>query len=294
MKRYLCFLCVVVLLLAVYLLFQGLFIFLAMFCAVSIAGRGGDVPLDDMLSAGNPLDHPVLQSYAVDAMGWGLFLAAAAMLLFIHKTGLFRLRAALLRSVSLKPLLLSVALVFSAIFALNIFVQWFPLEDKLATQFDGLTHTFIGALTVSVLAPLLEEVMFRGAIQGYMMRRVRNPWLAIVMASLVFGIFHMNPVQTVYAAMLGLVLGWIYYRTCSLLPVIAGHVLNNTLATLVLVLFGSDADAGLQGSASPGTVDIPGILCFILFALLSVYFARKLNVSLPVPAVPWREVGEDG
>ena len=124
--------------------------------------------------------------------------------------------------------------------------------------------------SLAFLAPLLEEVFFRGAIQGVLMRFFGRPWPAIIVAALVFGIIHWNPVQVVYATLFGLVLGWIYYRTGSLLSVIVGHVLNNSLAVMTTVAFSTADEQAVANSQA-------GIAGFVLFAALSVFLALKLK-----------------
>lgn len=256
---------VVALLLVMYAIFQALFTFIAILFAFLLSGN---------LTS--------FQECAMDTMSYGLFASALAMLLFIHFTKFFRLRLSIFRSISPKPLAISTALVFVAMFALNIFVQWFPLKDNLELQFDGIAHNLVGAFTISFLAPLLEEVMFRGAIQGYIMRTFGKPWLAIVVASLVFGIFHWNPVQVVYATLLGLIFGWIYYRTGSLLSVIVGHILNNTIATFTMLFLANVDESEISNSSS-------GYLYFVVFAVISVVLAILLHRSLPQPPSPWHE-----
>lgn len=227
----------------------------------------------------------VVQGYYFAGMSTGLFLSAVLMLLLIHVSGLFRMRMSLFRSISARPLFLATALVFTSMWVLNIFVQWFPLKNHMETQFDGISHNLLGALTISFVAPVLEEVMFRGAIQGYMTRKTGKPVLSIVIASLVFGIFHMNPIQIVYASLLGMILGWIYYRTGSLLSVIVGHVLNNTIATFTMLTM-ADVDEKEVSNASPGYV------AFAFFAVLSILLVIKLNKALPPVPSPWHESDE--
>ena len=77
----------------------------------------------------------------------------------------------------------------------------------------------------------LEEValgilFFRGAIERALLRRYK-PWVAIVASGLIFGVIHVNPVQVVYASLAGILLGWLYWRTRSLVPCMVVHVLNN-------------------------------------------------------------------
>lgn len=293
MKKFFKVLGVIALLIVVYSLFQGLFTGLAMVVFVVYAIIAGKIDVNAIATYGDAqafMENSVMEGYVTDAMAWGLFLSAINMLLFIHLTRLFRLRMSIFASIARRPLVFSTFLVFTSMFALNIFVQWFPLEDMLTDQFEGLTHTLLGAFTISVLAPVLEEVMFRGAIQGYMMRRFRRPWLAIVVAGLVFGIFHMNPVQVVYASLLGIIFGWIYYRTRSLLSVIVGHVLNNTIATITMLFFADTSEAELIGeNFSPVTETAMEVMMFLGFAAVSVLLAIKLHRMLPPVQVPWSD-----
>lgn len=293
MEKFLKIAGVITLLLLVYLLFQRLFALLAMVGYLVYALVTGALQPSVLENIEPVLDNPLFSPFKIDAMALGLFLSAVAMLLFIHFTKLFRLRWSLFRSIAFRPLMYSTVLVFTSMFALNIFVQWLPLENILENEFVGLSHTLLGAFTISVLAPLLEEVMFRGAIQGYMLRNLRSPWLAIAVSALVFGVFHMNPVQVVYATLLGIIFGWMYYRTGSLMSVIVGHVLNNTMATIMTLALGTESESELLENYVPeGTALGIEIVAFLFFAALSVRVAVKLHRSLsPVPS-PWHDSDE--
>ena len=56
---------------------------------------------------------------------------------------------------------------------------------------------------------------------------------AILITALIFGVIHINPAQVVNAFFLGLLLGWLFYRTGSLWPSICAHILNNSLSVLL-------------------------------------------------------------
>lgn len=282
-------------LLLMYLLLQGVFTLVVAggFLGYSIAE--GRVTIEQLANVGNAervSDIPGLEGYAIDVMAIGLFLSASCMLLFIHLTKFFRLRMSLFSSIAFKPLIISALFVFCSMFALNIIVQFFPLEDNLSEEFYGLTHNFLGAFTISILGPILEEVMFRGAIQGYMMRRFRSPWIAIAIAALIFGIFHMNPVQIAYAALLGVVFGWIYYRTGSLMYAIVGHVLNNSVATLLMICFGKSNETELLEGFSPFAENVMSVIVAVVFALLAISLAVRLCKMFPTPPVPWHDSDE--
>jgi membrane protease YdiL (CAAX protease family) len=87
----------------------------------------------------------------------------------------------------------------------------------------------VGFMMLCVVAPVLEETLFRGVLLTGLLRNYR-PWVAIGQTALLFGLIHMNPVQIVGAGLLGLSLGWIYYRTRSLYLCMAMHALNNFMA----------------------------------------------------------------
>ena len=263
----------IALLLAMYYLLQLLFLVVMEAAATGFAVAAGDIPAEALDMIGNEQltkNYPAFEAYRVNARASGIFLSALSMLLFIHFTGHYRLRRQLLYSMAPQPLLVSTLLVFSSMFALNIFVQWFPLNDTLADVFSGLSHNVLGILSIAFMAPLLEEVLFRGAIQGVLMRFFGRPWPAIIVSALIFGVFHWNPIQIVYATLLGIVFGWIYYRTGSLLSVIVGHVLNNSLAVVTTIVLG----AGDEKAVAESPVGIAG---FFLFAMLSVYLAVRLE-----------------
>ena len=260
------------LLVAIYYLLQVLLLTASM----AVAVLASNLPIESMEMVNDAQflkDNPALAVAVVNARAVGLFLSALVMLIFLHFTGFYRLRWELVRSIAPRPLLLSTLLVFTSMFALNIFVQWFPLENNLTDLFVGLSRNPLGIISLAFLGPLLEEVLFRGAIQGLLMRFFGRPWPAIIVAALVFGVFHMNPVQIVYATLLGIVFGWIYYRTGSLMSVIVGHVLNNSLAVATTVAFSSAEEQAVANSSA-------GIAGFVLFAALSVFLAVKLNKEM--------------
>lgn len=118
---------------------------------------------------------------------------------------------------------------FSLAMLMDVVITWLHLPNLMEETFDALQSGWLGILCVSVLGPVLEEWLFRAAITKELLRRYR-PATAIVLSGLVFGIFHVNPVQVVNAAFLGFFLAWVYYKTRSLVPCILLHILNNSFS----------------------------------------------------------------
>ncbi len=132
------------------------------------------------------------------------------------------------------------ALVWVAFFTLGAIL---PLEftyERLGLEmdanyqrvFEGLMKEPWGYVAIGILAPLAEEVVFRGAILRTLldMMSKKNHWVAIMISAALFGAVHGNAAQFVNALLMGLLLGWMYYRTKSLVPGILMHWVNNTMA----------------------------------------------------------------
>lgn len=98
------------------------------------------------------------------------------------------------------------------------------------------TSSLTTALTVfeaALIAPVVEEMFFRGLVQPALARWWRSTWVSIVFCGLAFGAIHSTNVETVPAlALFGIVLGFVYAKTRSLTAAILLHMLFN-VKTLV-------------------------------------------------------------
>jgi CAAX amino terminal protease family. len=125
------------------------------------------------------------------------------------------------------------------------------LPNLVEGEFDMIMKDRMGYFVVGLLAPLAEEMVFRGAILRSLLRWKSNPWVGIVISAILFAVIHMNPAQMPHAFLIGLLLGWMYWRTDSIVPGVVYHWVNNTVAYILyniypnpdltlLDLFGSD------------------------------------------------------
>lgn len=94
-----------------------------------------------------------------------------------------------------------------------------------------------GYVVVGLLAPLGEELVFRGAVLRALLRVRANSWIAIGISAVLFALIHMNPAQMPHAFLIGLLLGWMYYRTDSIVPGVVYHWVNNTVVYVVYNFF---------------------------------------------------------
>ncbi len=105
-------------------------------------------------------------------------------------------------------------------------------------RLDSMTHhfSFLYYIKMVILSPIFEEFIFRGIIlEGFLTRYSSNK--AIILSSLFFGLFHLNPAQIIYTFILGLFCGWYYVKTRNLLSCIIIHSINNLIAISALKYF---------------------------------------------------------
>lgn len=131
-------------------------------------------------------------------------------------------------------------LLWVALFTIGAMVPLEFVYEQMSIEMDASTQRIFASLmkepwgyvAVGILAPLAEEIVFRGAILRTLlgMMSKKNHWLAIMISAALFGLVHGNTAQFVNALVMGLLLGWMYYRTKSLVPGILMHWVNNTMA----------------------------------------------------------------
>ncbi len=98
-----------------------------------------------------------------------------------------------------------------------------------------------------VAGPVFEEILFRGIVMTELRKIMPAAW-AIVIQGIVFGFFHMLLIQGIFAAVFGIILGFIYYKTKKLSVTAAVHIIFNMSAVLQLRDDMYVMTAGLVGS----------------------------------------------
>ncbi|MDO9556079.1 MAG: type II CAAX endopeptidase family protein [Coriobacteriia bacterium] len=124
--------------------------------------------------------------------------------------------------------------------AYSIIVVMLGIDPQVTTDVTQLfADTALGALAVVVLAvfiaPLAEEIMFRGVLYPGLRDRF-NPYAAAVVSSLLFAVFHGEPFVFLPIFVLGLMLAWLTETTRSVWPAIVGHAAFNATAVALLYL----------------------------------------------------------
>lgn len=168
--------------------------------------------------------------------------------------GQFSKPALILGLVLLVPGLQMISSVLTGLIA-SLFPFWMDFYEKLMES-AGLTSnpTFLLVLYAVLLGPIEEELTFRGVIFSSA-KKALPFWAANLFQAVLFGVFHMNLVQGVYALFIGLFLGYVCERGGSVWISIFLHILFNFWGT-----FFSSASGILQNP-----------LYYAFFLLLSIF-----------------------
>ena len=121
-------------------------------------------------------------------------------------------------------------------------------------------------ICAGILIPIVEEIIFRGLI----FNRIKHQYnfvAGLLISSLLFGIYHANIVQGIYATLLGIFLGFAYHKTKSILIPIFIHMGGNTFVLIYAKLGENEENIGFL---------VVTVAISIIFALIgTIYFINR-------------------
>lgn len=94
------------------------------------------------------------------------------------------------------------------------------------TMRDLMQNSVVAFISMLLVAPVFEEIIFRGIILEQLSIRY-SKIMSVLVSAVLFGVFHFNFIQGINAFFLGIILGTIYVKTNSLVPCILVHFTNN-------------------------------------------------------------------
>jgi len=150
-------------------------------------------------------------------------------------------------------------------------------EDVFAPEGRLFSRIFL----IVIVAPVTEELLFRGIILRGLLSRHR-PAVAVVLAALLFALLHVNPWQFVSTFFLGAAFGWFYLRSGSVALCVIAHAIHNAL---FLVMASVPVDIpGFTGMPDydhvdfqPWWLDLTGVALL----LLGLWIMRKATPPAP-------------
>lgn len=113
----------------------------------------------------------------------------------------------------------------------HMLMEWLAIEDEDYQEY--FSSSWGPVLFICILPAVLEEIGFRGIIQ-HQFEKVVSPAVAITAGSIAFSIAHFNFLSAPYLALVGLLLGWMKWKTGSIYPCMVVHFLHNYVVVMHL------------------------------------------------------------
>lgn len=227
---------------------------------------------------GNLLFHPGEGGKAA-IIALSIIISGVLTVFILNKMNMIKWRVANPKTISWKKAPLAIVGALMGIIAANLLNEKLDLPNLIEAEMGALCHTFWGVLAITIIGPIVEELVFREGIIGYLIRRGQHRWVAIIFSSLMFGIIHLNPAQVPFAFIMGIVLGVVYVKSHSIVLTSIIHILNNTIAVVEIIILGERANdlsyAELLGGSGIAWVYI--IICTGLCVLFLLEFWKQYH-----------------
>ena len=115
-----------------------------------------------------------------------------------------------------------------------------------------------------MLGPVAEELAFRGLIFCMLEKAKLHYMLVILIQGLLFGIMHMNPVQSVYAFLIGVTFGYLRYKYKTVILSIGAHIVFNILGTSVEIFLEEKGFSDMQRLIFAAVAAVMLVVLFIV------------------------------
>lgn len=155
------------------------------------------------------------------------------------------------------------------------------MPDSTTQLFESIMKEPTGYLAIGILGPVAEEMVFRGAVLRSLLKLfpAKVHWCPILISAVLFGAVHMNMAQFVHALPIGLLLGWMYYRTGSIIPGLLFHWVNNTVAYVMFNIMPQMGDGKLidifHGNDRMMWMGLGFSVCIMLPSLFQLHLRMK-------------------
>lgn len=141
-----------------------------------------------------------------------------------------------IKKTSFKSILFSICIGFGTfITSVQIMRLLTPFQGtyKATEEFiGGMNSNIYGIIALVFIAPIFEELVFRGFLFGYLKKNC-NIYIAAIIQALLFGLAHGNIIQGSYAFVLGLFLAFSLVQSKSLICPIVIHMTNNLIGGVI-------------------------------------------------------------
>jgi uncharacterized protein len=144
-------------------------------------------------------------------------------------------------------------------------------------RMDNFVDLLINLIIMAVIPAVGEELLFRGVIQKEIYVHTNRAHFAIWITAFIFAILHFQVTGFAAKFLIGVILGYSYHFSGSLILPIILHMLNNGLATVAYYLAGDEALEATQSSG--GEVSIWGVLSGLLICGITMFYINFISLK---------------
>lgn len=212
-------------------------------------------------------------------------ICAIATLLGLIKGNLIPVLQDIKRKITFTEIIISIFLWIGMLPLCELLTSLIPTEGGfLGDLYQQFTEIFMqtldykvaGFITICILAPIFEEIVFRGIILKGMLNNPKiHPMIAILFGGIFFGFAHLNPWQFIGAGLLGCVFGYVYYRTKSLVIPMVLHAINNIISYSIMIQ-NQDMEEMVFNTSDYVSISIFAVLGIIMGILLYRVTQKKV------------------
>lgn len=162
-----------------------------------------------------------------------------------------------------KITLLAISITMFSCSVVYLTASKFESYNKVNESLSSAHGSILAMISVVILMPMFEEILFRGLIFNELRKNV-NIVVAIILQALIFAVFHGNILQGIYTFILGIILSLLYMWTKSLWANILCHIVYNLFGTIIIPILLYFTHSFVYGYMAIGLIGT-GILLFNMY-----------------------------
>lgn len=209
--------------------------------------------IDLIKTAKNNDIYTIVEIFVNSNLKWAITISLVLVIIVFTKTHWVRISFGQLKEMKILPFIciltiLTISVAFFDYGYIGIITPYIEDATSLVIELETEKAVLSGVCTtliIGILAPILEEIMFRGVLLGGLLNIKCHVWTAIILSGIIFGLYHESIIQFVGCTIFGIITGWLYCRTRSLIPGIVMHIINNSIPTIMSLIDDSEENTNL-------------------------------------------------
>lgn len=142
---------------------------------------------------------------------------------------------------------------------------------------NSASDLFFNLFLVALIPAIGEELFFRGVVQQYLQKILKNPHLGVCLTACVFSAIHMQFFGFLPRFLLGLILGYLFFYSGNLWMSVLGHFINNALGVLLAYsAFANKLTPDITNIENTG-INLSQAFFSVAVVLLFFYLYKQIN-----------------